>query len=245
MINLAATKQDELRRADLRKIPVPVRPECSDRWKPVQHGDLADSIVTTLRKRGAEVLKERWTLTPNQQGLVGTVNLRLPEDLGIPSLDGMEYSLGAIHSNDGRHALKFVAGTQIFICTNGMVVGDFVVSRKHTTGVSLDNVVDSGLDRYFETLRNTNNVIDGMKGLELNQERADNLLMEAGRNRLLSWSHIGKVADEYAKPTFEAFNERTGWGLYNAFTYVAQKSSAEKQLSAITGFRNLTLDAAA
>ena len=83
--------------------------------------------------------------------------------------------------------------------------------------------------------------MDQMKLMKMTDEKRDEILMEAGRKRLLPWSRIGMVDKEYREPTFTQFTDRTAWGLYNAFTYIVQKSPARSQISAMANFRELVL----
>ena len=151
----------------------------------------------------------------------------------------MEFSLGVHHGNDLYHALKFAVGTKIFICSNGMVVGDFVVRRRHTSRFDIEEVVGGGLDRYLHEVPTVSNFVDGLRGRGLSESDSNSYLMEAGRQKLIPWSRVGMVDAEYRTPTFSEHSERTAWGLYNAFTYVAQKSPPHEQIGAMSGFREV------
>lgn len=133
-------------------------------------------------------------------------------------------------------------GTQILVCNNGLITGEFVLCKRHTTGLDLSDAVNRGVDRFIDQSRHVSECIDQMKARGLTEHESDHLLMEAGRRRLLPWSHIGQVQEEYARPSFKEFDERSGWGLYNAFTRVAQKSTPERQLRALNRFRQIVLN---
>ena len=115
-------------RETLRAIENPVMP--GNRWKPIQHGELVDSVFKSLSNRNIGVLEENWSTSKDQNQLVGTMDLAIPAEFNIDKPDGMNFSLGLLHSNDKTKALRFVTGGTVFVCHNGMVTGDFVVCKK-------------------------------------------------------------------------------------------------------------------
>jgi hypothetical protein len=81
-----------------------------------------------------------------------------------------------------------------------------------------------------------------MRTIELDVPTVDKALMQAGRDGLMSWSRIGQVDEEYNKPTFADHNEKTAWGLYNAFSYVLQKMPPQYHLNSMNQFRKILID---
>jgi len=225
-------------RSDLHDIDLPIRPE-APRWVGIQHGQLADSLEHVLGARGIEISLEKWSTSRDNQTLVGGVDLRVPASFGISEIDGVQYSLGVRHSNNGLHALSFMAGGKIAICLNGIATGEIILNRKHTKGVDIHEVLNRGITNYLEKIRGLSVHINDMKQRTVTQSRADNMLMHAGRARLLPWSGIGKVEKEYRNPRHDEFKHGTQWGLYNAFTEIAKKINPVKQLHAINGFRQI------
>lgn len=225
-------------REELRNIMLPVRPD-SPRWVGIQHGELADTLECQLNARQIGVKKETWATSADGSTLVGGLNIEFPSYMNIPTIEGMDYSIGVRHSNDSKHAMSFMVGAQIFICTNGIATGELVLNRKHTSGVDLSQVLADGLSTYVRKSRELSSTIWNMKARNLSRTDADNLLMQAGRAKLLPWSGIGKVDKEYRSPTFADHDRKSAWGLYNAFTYIAQDISPVRQMGAINGFRKI------
>jgi hypothetical protein len=228
-------------RDELHEIEVvrPVNAGCV--WKGVQHGELVDTIDRQLQAHGVQVTGESWFVSgQNKERLSGSMTLKIP---GYEAPAGSEFSLGLHHGNDCAHALKFAVGLQIFICSNGMVSGDFVVRRRHTLHFDVNEVVGHGLDRYLESIDGVTRTVDSLKARAFwTDDEVDGILMEAGREGLMPWSRIGQVDAEYRHPTFEDHAQHSGWGLYNAFTYVVQKSPPGRQIDAMSRFRDLILN---
>jgi len=225
---------------ELEKIPVVRQHWLKDRWQGIQHGELVNTIHEVLDSRKVSVLSEGWYPSGHDLGrLHGQLELSIP---GKTAVNGTSFSLGIQHSNLGDHALKFAVGAKIFICSNGMVVGDYAVKRKHTIGVDLISIIQHGVDVYINRVSEVSETIDCMRTIELDVPTVDKALMQAGRDGLMSWSRIGQVDEEYNKPTFADHNEKTAWGLYNAFTYVLQKMPPQYHLNSMNQFRKILID---
>jgi len=236
---MITTKQQPATLTQLKNMEVVKLEAFSDRWKGIQHGELVETIHKQLDSRGIKINEEGWYTSGNNDGrLNGSMQLDIP---GIEAEEGTAFSLGVQHSNLGDHALKFAVGEKIFICQNGMVIGDYAVKRRHTIGVDLPSIISNGLDRYMEKVQEIPGVVKNMKEKELNETSVNRILMTAGRERIMPWSRIGQVDREYHKPTFKEFEQKNAWGLYNAFTYVTQKCPPHNQINSMGKFRHIVL----
>lgn len=222
---------------ELKEIPVIKLPGSSNRWKGIQHGELVETIYEKLEERDISIKEQSWYPNgPELQRLNGSMQLEVP---GVKAVEGTSFSLGIQHSNLGDHALKFAVGAKIFICSNGMVAGDYTVKRRHTIGVDLMESIGIGIDTYVNRVKEIPTIINNMKETEMENVTVDRALMKAGREHLISWSRIGQVDKEYRKPTFGEFNQKTAWSLYNAFTYTLQKMPAHYHIKSMNRFRKI------
>lgn len=237
---MITSRQKPATLGELKEIEL-VQPEgVSERWKGVQHGELVETIHAELDSRDITVAKENWYVSGKHDGrLHGSMNLTIP---GITSFEGSQFSLGVGHSNLADQSIKFAVGAHIFICSNGMVTGDYAIKRRHTKGVNVPEMISDGITTYLEKIVDVADVQKQMAERELPVSEVDRMLMEAGRAQLLSWGHIGQVDREYQNPTFADHSEKTAWGLYNAFTYIAQKQAAPRQIRAMNNFREIVLN---
>lgn len=217
---------------------IPAPENTSDRYQPVQHKDLVSSITNRLDKHGVIIEEEKFNLSKNDRELAGSFRVSIPNE---EAPQGTAFSLGFHHALTGAHSIKFAAGLEIFICGNGMVSGDFCIKKMHTTGFNLSVHIEAGINQFLRESTKTQSTIDALKQRELADYQVNNRLMAAGREGLLPWSAIGKVDREYRNPTFKTFDRKDAWGLYNAFTYVAQQLPAHRQMKAISDFREVCL----
>ena len=63
--------------------------------------------------------------------------------------------------------------------------------------------------------------------------------MEAGRQRLMPWSRIGKVDAEYRKPTFAEHGQGPRYALLQAFTNQVKQNAPLTQMTSMDRFRGL------
>jgi len=231
-------------REQLHEITVPNREGIvSNRWVGISHGVLADTIVEAAGERGLFIAKEQWQTAGTQSAdLFGSLDFKKERgrrdrmivsplaDLELP--EGMGLSLGVRHSNLGKYAITFAVGGRVFVCSNGMMVGQFTLKRKHTTGLNLRKEIDLALDRYVEEAPALVSAVAEFRNSTVSNDEAARILVEAGRQRVLAWSHLPDVDTQWQTPEFPDFEDRTEWSLLNAFTYVAARN-----LSATGQFR--------
>ena len=229
--------------AQLSTIPVPpVAPWASravhSRWRPIQHGELAQTILEQADALGLEVHRHSWqTSGPGDTELFGSLDFSRNPCLDVP--DGMLFSLGVRHSNAGRYALTLVTGARVIVCTNGMLVGEQVLSRRHTEDLDLLATVRRGLEASVAQADRVGAWVTRLTSTALTDPQADRLMMAAARCRVLSWSALHHVDRAWRRPPHEVFEARNAWSLYNAFTEVARERSPAVQLKAFRGLHRL------
>jgi len=229
-------------RSDLHSVDV-VRPETAgSRWAPVQHGKLADTLASNLLDRGIVIQNEVWAVDASGQDLVGGIDVRLPESLGIEPITGSLYSMALRHSNRQKFALTISCGLRVMVCQNGVLTGEWVMRRRHTTGLDLGSEIDRGVDRFVEEARSAGQAVEQLRERSLTNRETDHLLMEAGRRKLMPFSHVGLVWKRYQSPESEDWLARNAWSLLNSFNEVVKRQSPVRQLTALDGFRTLLLE---
>jgi len=237
---MITTKENSWTIGELKEIPVVKPIWTTDRFKGIQHGTLVENIHEVLDQNEIQVTEENWFASGKDfQTLCGSMSLDIP---GLDPIEGASYSLGIHHSNLGHNAFKFAVGAKIFICSNGMVSGDFVLKHKHTTGLDLLESIGVGVDTYLNKVREVKIVAEAMQQKELITKDVDHALMQAGREGLMGWSRIGQADKEYHKPTFADHNQKTAWGLYNAFTYTMQKMPPQYHMKSMNRFREILVN---
>jgi len=227
----------------LSMIPVPTEAPWLDRtqqsrWRPIQHGELARTLLDEVTSQGLQVHRHGWEACgPGSTDLFGTVDI--VDDAGLDLPEGLCFSIGVRHSNAGRYALTLVTGARVMVCSNGVLVGERVLSRRHTDDLDLPAVVRGGVADAISRAYSVGDWVKHLQATPVSDSQADRLMMEAGRRRALPWSALRTVDNAWRRPPHGVFLPRNAWSLYNAFTEAARERRPSVQLRALRGLRAL------
>ena len=235
MLHIDEGRQRELRELDTIDVPG-VAPWArtrggGTRWKPIQHGVLARAVLRTAEVHGLTVREAKWATNPSETDLFGAIVFGRAAEHRVPK--GLELAMSLRHSNAGRYAVTFGFGAQVMVCTNGMLTGEHIVARKHTHQLRVEELVTEGFARFVASAREVGAQVRRLRRQRLSNLAADHLIVEAGRQRTLPWSQLGKVEAAWRQPDEAAFRGRNAWSLYNAFTGVARTRSPAGQLTTL------------
>ena len=214
----------------LHEIKITDRNNRTDRWLGVQHGELADMIVTSaIDHHGLDLVSEQWGTNPDGGDMFGCLDFRTPREQGIHLPKGVKLSLGVRHSNRGRFAVSFAVGARVTVCANGMFVGEFNLKHRHTTGIDLEGLINGAFDRFLKDSQQTSAFISDMQQHRLTDQEASHLIMQAAHQKAMAWKYVEEVFNLYTEPPHAEFEQRTAWSLYNAFTETAKTMSPVNQ----------------
>ena len=235
----------EVRRDALAAIPTPVGTRS---WRPVPHHQVVDALIDRAQARGLRIVSERYAVTdgaiyPERGHSIPIPGARLYGSLdfepidGIPFPDGCRPSAGLRNSHDKSFALSILAGSRVIVCANGLLLAEHVVSRKHTSRLSLSDEIDRALDAFLEAMVDFRQVHDRLHNQRLSRMRGHHAIIELARAGAFASSDILRVANEWAEPRHRAFRERTAWTLYQAASEVMKAQSPGRQ---VDGFKALS-----
>lgn len=223
----------------IRKVKLITPESAGQQWQGIRHGTLIDTILEETDRRGWKIIEQKFGLSRHGADLVGGfVFSKVP---GVKAPPGQSLSLGLMTSNARRKSLRFAVGTQVTVCHNGMVVGDYTFKRQHRYEFDIKAQIIEGLDTYIDHAKKITNVVRELEAKELSKQDVNAILMEAGRTDLMPWSRVGVVDKEYNHPRFRDFTGRNAWSLLNAFTWVAKRNPPQDQIDQINGFRRLLM----
>lgn len=224
-------------RDDLRKITPTTPPNAGRRWQPIPHGVLADTVADECLSRGWRILGEAYSTARDGADMAGAFTLRVP---GVEVPAGMDLSIGFLNSNARRRGLRVVVGAQVRVCLNGMCSGEVLLSRVHDRTCNLVEEVATALDHYTTTAATLTLDVRSLRECEIAPATASEILLEAGRRKLIGWAAVGRVDAEYRDPTFSDHGRDNSWALLNAFTYAARQNiNPVNQMTAYNEFRKM------
>lgn len=222
-------------------------PEPTESWRPVPHIDVVTALVERAAVRGLKIKSERYavldgTLYPKPGMQVSLQGARMFASLDFAPIPGMPFpagtgpSAGIRNSHDKSFALSILSGARVFICANGVLSAEHVLSRKHTSGLDLVQSVDAALDAFMDSIRGFNDAYERLRSWKLRRTTAQSVVVELARAGAFSSSDILPVLAEYESPGHVEFSDRNGWSLYNAATARMKAQSPARQ---VDGFKAL------
>jgi hypothetical protein len=102
-------------------------------WHPIHHGKVVAAVEGQLQSIGIEVARKDYSLTKNGMDMFASWTLD-------QASEGRAWMIGIRNSMQKNFALGITAGTFVFVCDNRAFNGDFVEFRKHTSGLTDDEL---------------------------------------------------------------------------------------------------------
>lgn len=116
---------------DLRAIPTP---EPTDTWMPIPHYNVVWTVDDQLEKAGIGVRSTSITVNANGSQMFSSYIL----DLAVEKEARLQF--GFRNAHDKRFALGCVGGLSIIVCSNLQFNGEFIDLRKHTSGLTMEEM---------------------------------------------------------------------------------------------------------
>ena len=191
-------------------------------YKPVTHQQLIDLTLNSIEKSGFVLDKE--TYSSYNEGRVANGRYTI-QNVADPE---MQLQIGWQNSYDKTASLKFAIGTQILVCANGCVSGDYGAFRKKHMG-SVEEFTPAAITEYIkqagDAFRKMQIEREVLKQIELTKRDKAELL---GRlfleDQLINTMQLNIIAKEIEAPTFDYGAPDSVWELYQYTTYAMKET---------------------
>lgn len=203
----------EVSRAELEAVPTPAS---TATWFPIAHAEVLETASVTLAAAGFQIARSRLALSRNNGRFFATL------DLTASIASGITLAVGIRNSIDRSLPIAFCAGSRVFICDNLAFNSEIVIARKHTRfghsrfAEAVARAVQ-GLQQYRE---NEAVRIRKWQLTDITDDEADALLLRSFEREIVSAPMLPGAIKEWRHPSFEEFEPRTLWSLFNAITAV-------------------------
>lgn len=206
----------EVERLSLEELAQLETPPATRTFHPIPHSRVMDMVLTTLDMLRLEVRDMDLAVARNGDRFFATL------DLALDITDGVTLAAGVRNSVDKSFALSFCAGSRVFCCSNLSFESEIVVTRKHTTNVEDDfhgQIIKAAMElRKYRDLSAER--ISQLQSAHLTEEQADALLLRAFEKGLAGARMLPKLIAEWREPTYDEFQSRNRWSMYNCFTHL-------------------------
>lgn len=192
-------------------------PEATATHVPIPHHAVVEMAKYSLGFYGHEIVEEHHAITPDGMRYFGLLSLR--------SSDG-QYTdtLGLRNSHDKKFPIGIGFGSRVFVCDNLAFVAEHVIKRKHTVNAKRDmpGLVAEIIEPLAGQRKAQQMKFDMYRTSPLSDFQVDHAIMEMYRRGVINVQRIADVAREWEQPSYEGFEERTAWRLFNAATTALQ-----------------------
>ena len=115
-----------------------------------------------------------------------------------------------------------VAGTRVFVCDNLCFSGEVRISRKHTRFAERDlrHLTARAVGQLGDRFSGLDQRVLTYKEERITNKRAHDIIIRAVDCAAITPVQIPSVLEQWRRPAFEDFTNRTAWSLWNAFTEV-------------------------
>ena len=179
-------------------------------FRPVHHKQVIDAIRTGINAVGLEIIDTEYVLAREGMQMFGVWNLATGND-------ELCWSVGIRNSMDKSMALGITAGTRVFVCSNLAFDGEFVALRKHTKGLTLEELefmAYRAIRCLVGRLTKFQAWHEGLKQYELAEADAKVLLVELITKSVFPASWFPRFYDLY----FRGAYDNTLWGVHETAT---------------------------
>ena len=181
---------------------------------PISHFRLVDLLRTTCGMYGHEITSETHGITEDGSRYFGLLSLRSP-------YTGYEDTVGLRNSHDKSFPVGIGFGSRVFVCDNLAFIADTTIKRRHTANLKRDlpGIIGEMIEPLALHREQQHKTFERYKHTMLTDQMADHAVLNMYRENIINLQRIPDVLKEYDEPSFDEFNERNAWRLFNAATF--------------------------
>jgi len=214
-------------------------PRATATYQPVSHGDALDYVRAAVERAGLTVRRDErdqpiqsFELARDGQRAWGTMDFAEAE---IES--GVGFMIGWRNSYDKSMSLSIAGGERVFVCSNGMIVAELILFRKHTTNIlhDLPLLIDRAIDSFGVMRDRQAKLNERFRDVSLTDSQANDLSVHMALPRFgveaITTGEISHVIDEWHEPSFD-HGDKTVWRYKNALTEISKRIASRNGLTA-------------
>lgn len=168
-------------------------PEFTKTWHPISHAEVIKSLEATMKEKGINIVSETYSVKNGGKNIFGTWVLDIVKA-------GQNLMVGLRNSISKNFAVGICAGTHVIACSNMMFKGDFIEFRKHTAGISYDELLQIENRAIDEVIVQGNQTIkwhEGLRKYKLDKPEFKQITYDAMEQGILAPNHFNKFVEAY------------------------------------------------
>jgi hypothetical protein len=180
-------------------------PEYTKTWHPISHKEVINSLTAVLKNKGIKVVSETYSVKNHGNNIFGTFVLDIIKS-------GQNLMVGLRNSIMKTFAVGVCAGTHVIVCSNMQFKGDFIEFRKHTSGISYDELLeieDRAIDQVIVQGKETVKWHEGLRKYALEAPKFKQITYDAMERGILAPNHFNKFLEAHTAE-LELVKSKTG-----------------------------------
>lgn len=211
-------------------------PQQTESYTPISCELIFKTIDTLSKELNLTVSSEEFLLSGNGN------KQRLRFFFGVPNSEFV-HELVIINSYDKSIALRAAAGTSVFVCSNGIILGDIKIYRKHTGTIDqeVEQFFRDCFTNMFEIYQYAQETKEAYSEILVNDEEIGTILGRLFYEfEYLSSSQLIIVKKEFEKPSFEyGVDPKSLWAFYQHLTFALGKETADDYIENRRGIQEV------
>lgn len=203
----------------LRQVRLPAKTES---YTPIPHGEMIDTIRRCMIENNLHIVNSFYKISNGGDKVIGSFHF---------DQDDSEFGgqIAFRNSYDKSMSAAIAVGGVVWICSNGMVVGEAILKRKHT-GHADDEIftyTQNAINDYATVHQLILNDSDEMKSIKLDKSSVARLIGEMYIEQdLMTATQLGIIKREidFSEHFRMINNESSLWDVYNWCTESYKKS---------------------
>lgn len=203
------------------------------RHVPINHGFALRMFRNKLRDAEIPIKREYGFLSPATTAK-GSSEIKEPEGMKymyavetLHSFNGGRFTIGFVNFNNGKKSFIGLAGERVTVCSNEMVTGLIVESkRKHTMNArgELSEKMDAVIDKFFKFVDDRSLEIRSLQNTQIGKTSLALLVLCLHEKTPIAPSTIGQIIKEFREPQYDyQCGGSSLWDFQNACTTVFKK----------------------
>ncbi len=115
------------------------QPVFTESWHPFSHGIVLDAVAAACKKFNLTVERKEYSIRKNSK-MFASWEVRSRSEVLVAQKRDFTLAIGIRNSIDKTHSVGLCAGERITVCDNLMFSGDYVVFRKHTGSLEIEEI---------------------------------------------------------------------------------------------------------
>lgn len=156
------------------------RPDFTDSWRPYSHAEVIDAVDGACQTLGWNVVRKTYSIAKNSK-MFSVWDLDRMGDKVVKEKE-QTLSIGIRNSIDKSLSVGICAGIRVFVCDNLVFRGDFVLFRKHTSGLEAEELplmAEESLNALSVRFARVQTWHENLKTIDITDRQASTLAVAA------------------------------------------------------------------